>query len=125
MKDALLLGLGRHMIPIPRAIWRRQAVKAAPRVAAALGFMTAEHHLVRNFVVSELPRVGKPLSPELIAQRLDLPETRVRVILDDLEKHLTFLFRNEQGAVAWAYPVTADQTPHRVTFSTGEQIYAA
>jgi hypothetical protein len=125
MKDALLLGLGRHMIPIPRAIWRRQVAKAAPRVTAALGFMSAEHHLVRNFAVSELPRIGKPLSPELIAQRLDLPEARVRIILEDLEKHLTFLFRNEQGAVAWAYPVTADQTPHRVTFSTGEQIHAA
>lgn len=125
MKDALLLGLGRHMIPIPRAIWRRQVAKAAPRVTAALGFMSAEHHLVRNFVVSELPRIGKPLSPELIAQRLDLPEARVRNILENLEKHLTFLFRNEQGAVAWAYPVTTDQTPHRVTFSTGEQIHAA
>jgi len=125
VKDALLLGLGRHMIPIPRAIWRRQVAKAAPRVTAALGFMSAEHHLVRNFVVSELPRIGKPLSPELIAQRLDLPEARVRNILENLEKHLTFLFRNEQGAVAWAYPVTTDQTPHRVTFSTGEQIHAA
>jgi hypothetical protein len=125
MKDALLLGLGRHMIPIPRAIWRRQVAKAAPRVTAALGFMSAEHHLVRNFVVSELPRIGRPLSPELIAQRLDLPEARVRIILEDLEKHLTFLFRNAQGAVAWAYPVTTDQTPHRVTFSTGEQIHAA
>jgi hypothetical protein len=87
--------------------------------------MSAEHHLVRNFVVSELPRIGRPLSPELIAQRLDLPEARVRIILEDLEKHLTFLFRNAQGAVAWAYPVTTDQTPHRVTFSTGEQIHAA
>jgi hypothetical protein len=38
---------------------------------------------------------------------------------------MTFLFRNEQGAVAWAYPVTVDRTPHYVTFSTGEQVYAA
>jgi hypothetical protein len=38
---------------------------------------------------------------------------------------LTFLFRNEQGAVAWAYPVTTDTTQHDVTFSTGEQLHAA
>jgi hypothetical protein len=38
---------------------------------------------------------------------------------------MTFLFRNEQGSVTWAYPVTVDQTPHRVTFSSGEQVYAA
>jgi hypothetical protein len=50
---------------------------------------------------------------------------QVRTILDELEKQMTFLFRNEQGAVAWAYPVTIDQTPHRVTFDTGESLFAA
>ena len=28
-------------------------------------------------------------------------------------------------AVAWAYPVTVDTTPHHVSFDTGEQLYAA
>ena len=62
---------------------------------------------------------------EDIADKLNLPVDRVNIILEDLEKHLTFLFRNEQGAVAWAYPVTTDTTPHHVTFSTGEQLHAA
>jgi hypothetical protein len=92
---------------------------------AGLGFMSAEHHQVRNFVVREIPRVGKPLPPELIAQGLDLPLDRVKVILDELEAHMSFLFRNEQGEVTWAYPVTADKTPHRLTLNTGEQVYAA
>jgi hypothetical protein len=80
---------------------------------------------VRNFVVKELPYVGEPLSPEFVARALDLPVNRLDVILDELEKHMTFLFRNEHGAVAWAYPVTADTTPHHITFNTGEQLYAA
>jgi hypothetical protein len=46
-------------------------------------------------------------------------------ILNDLEKHMNFLFRNRQGEVTWAYPVTVEKTPHHLTFSTGEQIYAA
>jgi hypothetical protein len=25
----------------------------------------------------------------------------------------------------WAYPVTVDKTPHRITFNTGEKLYAA
>ena len=108
------------MVPIPRLIWQRQV-----RGDVQLDFMTEEHHRVRNFVVTEIPRVEKPLSPEFIAQELKLPLDQVVDILDDLEKHMTFLFRNEQGAVAWAYPVTVDQTPHRMTFSTGEQINAA
>ncbi len=47
------------------------------------------------------------------------------VVLDDLEKHMTFLFRNKGGEVTWAYPVTVDKTPNHLTFSSGEQIYAA
>ena len=27
--------------------------------------------------------------------------------------------------VTWAYPVTTDQTPHHVTFSSGEEVHAA
>ena len=120
MDNSLLLGFWRYMLPIPRVVWQRQV-----RGDARLDFMSEEHHLVRSYVVTELPRQGKPLSPQYIAQALSLPLAQVTGILDELERHMTFLFRNEQGAVAWAYPVTADRTPHRVTFGTGEQIYAA
>jgi hypothetical protein len=87
--------------------------------------MTAEHHRIRNYVVTEIPRVGRPLSPQSIALRLDIPQHRVVDILADLEAHMTFLFRDEEGAVEWAYPVTAAPTPHRMTFSSGERISAA
>ena len=88
-------------------------------------FMTPDHHRVRDFVVMELPRIVKPITPEMIAQSLKMELSQVIPILDDLEKNLTFLYRNEQGAVVWAYPVTAEPTQHRITFSTGEQIYGA
>ena len=125
MRDTMLQGLGRHLVPIPHFVWQEHVAKSGHDTKAGLGFMSEEHHLVRNYAVRELVRVGKPLSPEFIAQNLGLPVARTIVILDDLEKHLTFLFRNEQGAVTWAYPVTLDRTPHHLTFSTGEQIYAA
>jgi hypothetical protein len=54
-----------------------------------------------------------------------MPASRVVEILDELERHLTFLYRDASGAVAWAYPVTAAQTPHHLTFSTGERVNAA
>ena len=87
--------------------------------------MIAEHHLVRYFVVRTLPRVGKPIPPETIAARLKLPLRRVNSILTELEERLFFLVRNESGHVSWAYPVTTTTTPHRLSFSTGERIYAA
>lgn len=124
----LLLGFWRAMIPLPNQVWQGQIFKEAQKIGAALGFMSPEHRLVHHFVVRELPRVGgvgEPLAPEFTAQRLNLPVARVNAILDELEKHMTFLFRNDQGAVAWAYPVTVDRTPHHVTFDTGEQVYAA
>jgi len=124
MKDRLLLGVGRHMIPVPRVLWRRAIAASGRKGRASLGFMSDDHHRVRNFVVAELPRVGAPLSPQAIAAALGLALTRVTTVLDDLEKHLTFLFRNDQGAVTWAYPVTVEATPHRASFSTGEEAYS-
>ena len=120
MADNVLLGVSRLMVPIPRFIWQRQVSGEAN-----LDFMSSDHHRVHDFVVMEIPKIGKPLSPAYIAQALDLPPARLSAILDDLETHLTFLFRNPQGEVEWAYPVTAACTPHHVAFSSGERIDAA
>jgi hypothetical protein len=106
-------------------MWQKQIATHARKVEVGLRFLSKEHHLIRNFAVTQLPRDGRPLSPERIAQKLSLPVSRVNLVLEDLEKRRFFLFRNEAGKVAWAYPVTADSTPHQVSFSTGEQIYAA
>ena len=124
MTDRPLLGIGRHMIPIPRFVWQRRIKAKAGKIRAGLGFMSEDHHRVRDFVVTELPRAGAPLPPESIAEKLDLAVPRVRSVLDELEKHLTFLFRNDRGAVTWAYPVTVDETPHRASFGTGEEAYS-
>ena len=125
MGNRPLLGLGRYMIPIPRFLWSRAVARKAPAIEGRLAFMSGDHHRVRDFVVRELPEVGEPLALELIAKELSLPATRTKEILDDLETRLIFLFRNDEGAVAWAYPVTADPTPHHAAFSTGERLDAA
>jgi len=125
MRNRPLLGLGRYMIPIPRFLWRRRVAREVPAIKGRLAFMSGDHHRVRDFVVRELLRVGEPLAPGLIAKELSLPATRTKEILDELETRLIFLFRNDEGAVAWAYPVTADPTPHHAAFSTGERLDAA
>jgi hypothetical protein len=120
-----LLGIGRRLWPIPQAFWQRRVKRGSIAARKHLSFMSADHHRVRDFVVLELPKRGEPLSPLAIAASLSVPLEQVVNILDELEAHLTFLFRDENGNVAWAYPVTAEPTPHRVLFSSGEQIYAA
>ncbi len=124
MKDRALLGLGRHMIPLPRMLWQRRIKSQARKIRASLGFMSQDHRRVHHFVVAELPRAGEPLGPETIAQKLDLAAANVISILGELERRLTFLFRNGNGAVSWAYPVTVDKTPHRARFSSGEDAFS-
>jgi hypothetical protein len=125
VKDGLLMGMGRHMVPVPSVAWKGHVSKSAEHGQARLGFMSEAHHRVRDFVVVELPRAGTALSPSYISQAVGLAQERVQAILDDLERNMTFLYRSAGDAVTWAYPVTVDRTPHRVTFSTGEEIYAA
>ncbi len=125
MKNKLMMGLWRFMIGVPPFLWEKQFEKNRKKMTRHLGFITEDHRLVHHFVVRELPYAGKPLEPALIARDLDMPIDRISNILDDLESRMTFLFRNTEGHVMWAYPVTVEQTPHHVTFDTGETLYAA
>ena len=125
MNETILIGRGRQLTSIPRSQWEEQLSTVPAAMKIRLGFMTREHHLVRYFVVRSLPRIGRPIPPELIAEKLALPLPRVNAILTELEERLFFLVRDAHGHVSWAYPVTADKTPHHLSIYTGERIYAA
>ncbi len=121
-----LLELGSVLLPIPGFVWKHQVSQSAAHTRQARRvWMSADHHRVHHFVVSELAVRACPLAPELIAGALELPLENVGSILADLEKHMTFLFRNPRGEVVWAYPVTVEETPHALTFRSGEKLYAA
>jgi len=120
-----MAGVWRFMVGIPPYLWEKQIEKAKRKVNRATRFMSQEHRLVHHFVVRELPRVGGPMPAEMVARDLAIPLERTTELLGDLEKLLTFLYRNDQGQVVWAYPVTVERTPHAITFNSGEQLYAA
>ena len=125
MEDKILLGRGQQILEIPQTMWMQHLAQVPQHSQARLSFMTEAHHQVRYFVVRELVNRQKPVEPKFISDCLNIPLERVRVILEELERKLFFLVRNEQGAVAWAYPVTVETTPHRLNFSTGERLYGA
>jgi hypothetical protein len=123
MADFILIGRGDTIVEISAERWRQHLAQTQRH---SFSFMTSDHHLIRNFVVSELPcNQGNPLRPEDIAQRLRLPLSRVSTILEELQKHLFFLVRNQAGEVSWAFPVTVERTPHQLSFNTGERVFAA
>jgi len=125
MGETILIGRGRKFTSMPRTEWEDQLSKIPESMKTRLSFMTRQHHLVRYFVVKHLPRLGGPIPPEMIAEKLHIPLRRVASILAELEEKLFFLVRDSRGDVTWAYPVTAAETPHRLSFSTGERIFAA
>ncbi len=124
MRDSIFLGVGRWMLPVPAMVWRRIVRAQASKIPGTLRFMTPDHHRVRDFAVEQLLRTGTPLPPDEIARSLGMSPSRVGEMLDDLERHLTFLFRRPGPNVTWAYPVTVEQTPHRAIASTGEEAYS-
>jgi hypothetical protein len=106
---------------ILRTHLERHLTTRSPR----LSFMTEDHHRVRDFAVTELPRFGRALPPARIAEATGIPLDRVEGILDELERNRFFLVRNPGRHVSWAFPVTTERTPHRLRLSTGDTIHAA
>ena len=125
MGESVLLGRGRQILELPWETWAQHLAQVPQHSGDRLRFMTEEHHRVRYFVVRELPLRGKAIAPQDVSEALRLPLVRVEIILDELERKLFFLFRDEQGAVSWAYPITVEPTPHHLSFSSGERLYAA
>ena len=125
MAEKVILGKGRHFEEIPRDSWEEKVAIESQHVPAVLDFMTNDHHLVRNLVVEEIARTEKPISAGGISAKLDMPHSKVIAILDDLERNLFFLVRDSRHDVSWAFPVTAETTPHKLTFNTGERPHAA
>ena len=126
MQDSILIGRQDKIISISADMWRQHLARAQQHGSSRLSFMTDDHHRIRNFIVSELPRNnGKPLTAEDISSRLLIAFDRVVEILEELQKRLFFLVLNDAGEVSWAFPVTSDRTPHRLRFSSGENVFAA
>ena len=126
MQEIILIGRQDHIIEADAGPVREQVAHSHHQPSTRLSFMTPDHHRVRNFAVSELPRSkGKPLSAQPISERLSLSLAQVIALLQDLQRHLFFLVLNPAGEVCWAYPVTCQPTPHRLRLGSGERIYAA
>ncbi|MCG6879335.1 MAG: hypothetical protein LJE96_09345 [Deltaproteobacteria bacterium] len=125
MNDPILSGLWRFMIKVRPALWEKQIKKHRQRILDEQGFMTPAHRRVHHYSVRTIPGRSTPLPAEEIADALDMETTQVDDLLADLERHMTFLFRNKSGEVTWAYPMTTEKTPHRLTFDDGSTCFAA
>jgi len=115
-EESVLVGEAEEIVSQPEEDWRRELMTAPAGIAQRLDFMTGDHHRVRNFVVRRIAETPRPVAPDQIASSLELPVEEVQAMLVELERGLFFLVRNERGDVSWAFPVTAEPTPHTVDF---------
>ena len=124
MFERILLGVGRRMVPVPEWLFRpmigRNAKKIAKRPA-----LEPDERRVQHFAVREIPRRGEAIAPEVFAGELGLSLEEVHQILDELERRMTYLCRRGGEDVVWAYPVTAEETPHQVRIDGGAAFSAA
>ncbi len=125
MEEKILIGRDQEILEIPQATWKQGLAHIPQHSLSRLSFMTHAHHRIRYFVVEEMVNTQKPIEPEFISEGLNMPLDLVKPILEELERNLFFLVRNDQGAVAWAFPVTVEDTPHKMVFRGGERLYGA
>ena len=125
MQKTILLGQDRQIVTSSSEKWEQNLAAVPQDSLPRLSFMTYTHHWIRYFAVRELVKSQKPLSSQQISRALNIPQTKVENVLDELEQKLFFLVRNELGEVVWAYPFTVESTAHALEFSSGERLYAA
>lgn len=124
MSKRILLGVGRRMVPVPEWMFRKMVRHDVKRIARRQP-LAPDHRRVQHFAVREIARRREPIAPRVIAAELDLSPGRVTEILGELERRMTFLYRAGGENVVWAYPVTAEQTPHQVRIDGGAAFSAA
>ena len=119
------LGLNGFLVPVPGSLVRYLAGRESARWGRKNARLSPLQATVRRLAVQHLPASEGPLTAEAIAELGGLPGPDVAVALGELHRKLGFLALDGDGAVAWAYPVTLDNTPHHLTFESGERMSGA
>ncbi len=124
-KKKALIGIWRFMIPLPQALIKKDIGKMAKAICRKTVNVSEEERKVHRFVVMTMTETNEPVASEYIAEKLDMPLDRVKDIVDRLEEMKVFFYRYNSQGINWAYPVTAENGVHKMSFSTGEQFNAA
>lgn len=119
------LGRGDALVVIPEEEWWSELQADLPGAGRRFEALSPLQRAVRRAAVLRLVRTGRPVPPEDLQADVAAPLEAVVEALAELERRLFFLVRDASGAVSWAFPVTADPTPHHLAFASGERLDAA
>jgi hypothetical protein len=119
------MGFRGFMMRIPPLLSDKGARKGEKGVKANADSLSNEERRVHHFIVKKMAVVKAPITAELIAGELRVPNDQVLEIINKLENLKTFIFRSDGQGINWAYPLSLENTGFRLTASSGEQFFAA
>ena len=124
-KHKLFVGFRGFMMRIPPLLSIRGTRKGEKGAKANADSLSKEERRVHHFIVMKMAVVNDPISAELIAGELGMPNDQVIEIINNLESLKTFIYRSDGKGINWAYPLSLENTGFRLTASSGEQFFAA
>ena len=125
LKRKAFMGIWRFMIPLPQFMIKIDVNNMANAICRKSADVSDEERKVHYFVVKSLSDTNEPVAPEYIADQLGIPIDRVAAIVDKRAPMKTYFYRYDCPGINWAYPVTAEDSGHKVTFNAGAQLNAA
>jgi len=124
-KHKMYMGFRGLMMRIPPLLSEKGARKGEKGAKANAASLSNEERSVHHFIVKKMAVVKAPITAELIAGELEIPNDRVLEIINKLENLKTFIYRSDGKGINWAYPLSLENTGFRMTASSGEQFFAA
>ncbi len=124
-KHKLYMGFLGFLMPIPSLLSDKGARKGEKGAKANADSLSKEERRVHHFIVMKMAVVKDPITTELIANELGMPNDQAHQIINKLENLKTFIYRSDGKGINWAYPFSLENTGFRMTASSGEQFFAA
>ena len=125
LKHKLYMGFRGFMMRIPPLLADKGARKGEKGAKANADCLSKEERGVHHFIVMKMAVAKDPITTELIANELGMPNDQVHQIINKLENLKTFIYRDDGKGINWAYPLSLENTGFRMTASSGEQFFAA
>jgi len=125
LERRMLMGIGEFMVPMPQMIASTGLKKGVAGAGAKADLLSPEERKIHHFIVGRMAESKTPLTAEQVAADLDLQVDEVEAVIEKLEELKTFLHRSDGKVINWAYPISREDTGHKMTDSTGERFFAA
>jgi hypothetical protein len=125
LKHKVHIGFGGFMMRVPPVLSEKGAKRGEKSAKANADILSKDERRVHHFIVMKMAVVKDPITAELIALELGVPNDRVYKIIDKLENLKTFIYRSDGIGINWAYPLSLEDTGFRMAASSGERFFAA